>query len=130
MIFVNILIVDGNDKKSSEEYTKLGMNTQFEEYKNILIISAEVRGNDLAVNYLVFNNFAKANLENANFKNAGLEFVSFKKANLTNADLSETDLRSTFFANADLSGADLTDIILDEGVFLNCKNHPRCLYGQ
>ena len=33
---MNILIVDGNDKESSEEYTKLGMNTQFEEYKNIL----------------------------------------------------------------------------------------------
>ena len=32
---MNILIVDGNDKKSSEEYEKLGMNTQYEEYKNI-----------------------------------------------------------------------------------------------
>ena len=97
---------------------------------NKLLISGEVRGNDLIISYVIFNNFAKANLENANFKNADLEFVSFKKANLTNADLSETDLRSTFFTNADLSGADLTDIILDEDVFLNCKNHPRCLYGQ
>ena len=33
---INILIVDGNDKDSSEEYIKLGMNTLFEEYKNIL----------------------------------------------------------------------------------------------
>ena len=33
---MNILIVDGNEKSSSEMYTKIGMNTQFEEYSNIL----------------------------------------------------------------------------------------------
>ena len=30
---MNILIVDGNDKNSSEEYTKIGMNTQYDEYE-------------------------------------------------------------------------------------------------
>ena len=32
----NILIVDGNSKSSSQEYTKLGFNTQYEEYFNLL----------------------------------------------------------------------------------------------
>ena len=34
---------------------------------NIHIISTEIRGNDLVVSYVFFNNFAHANLENANF---------------------------------------------------------------
>ena len=62
-------------------------------FDNIHIISTEVRGNDLAVKFVFFNNFAHANLENANFKNAGLWFVNFNSANLTNADLSGADLR-------------------------------------
>ena len=33
---MNILIVDGNDKNSSEEYAKIGMNTQFDEYEKVL----------------------------------------------------------------------------------------------
>ena len=30
-------------------------------------VSKEVQGNDLAVEYLFYNSFARANLENANF---------------------------------------------------------------
>ena len=82
---------------------------------SMFIISTEVRGNDLAVDYVFFNNFAGANLENANFKNASLWNVSFNSANLTNADLSGADL-----SNANLDGA-----ILD-GAILNCLNHPIC----
>ena len=33
---MNILIVDGNEKKVSEKYTKLGMKTQYEVYKDVL----------------------------------------------------------------------------------------------
>ena len=33
---MNILIVDGNEKEASDKYTKLGMETQFENYKNVL----------------------------------------------------------------------------------------------
>ncbi len=33
---MNILIVDGNEKKASDRYTKLGMQTQFEVYRQIL----------------------------------------------------------------------------------------------
>ena len=33
---MNILIVDGNEKEASERYTKMGMDTQYEVYKNIL----------------------------------------------------------------------------------------------
>ena len=89
---------------------------------HVLIFSAEIRGNDLAVNYAFFNNFANANLENANFKNAGLRFVDFNSANLTNADLSGADL-----TNANLFGADLTDAVMDANTILKCKNHPICL---
>ena len=41
------------------------------EYR-INVVSVEVRGNDLAIDYNYFKNFANANLENANFKNADL----------------------------------------------------------
>ncbi len=93
----------------------------FGKFSHVLIISAEVRGNDLAVNYVFFNNFALANLENANFKNADLRFVDFYSASLVNADLSGADL-----SNANLSGANLSDAIWDENTILKCINHPIC----
>ena len=101
----------------------------------ILIISTEVRGNDLAVTYIFYNSFALANLENANFKNANLMTTNFNLANLTNADLSGADLRNAFLANADLSnanleGTNLQDAILDNAILtganLKCINHPIC----
>ena len=97
----------------------------------ILIISTEVRGNDLAINYVFFNTFAFANLENANFKNADLRHVNFYSTNLTNADLSGADLRKTFLFNADLSNvnlsdADLTGAFINENTILKCLNHSIC----
>ena len=97
----------------------------FGEFPHIFIISMEVRGNDLAVNYVFFNTFAHANLENANFKNADLRQVNFYSANLANADLSGADLRKTFLSGADLSNANLEGANL-EGAQLTCKNHPIC----
>ena len=97
---------------------------------NIIIISTEVRGNDLAVNYIFFNNFAHANLENANFKNASLWHANFNSANLTNADLSGADLKNTFFGGADLSNANLSgvtgEMLIDENTILKCVGHPIC----
>ena len=87
----------------------------FGQVNHVLIVSMEVRGNDLAVGYMVINNFSYANLENTNFKNSDLKVVNFQSANLTNADLSGADL-----SNANLNGA-----ILD-GANLTCKNHPVC----
>ena len=89
---------------------------------HVRIFSAEISGNDLAVNYVFFNNFANANLENANFKNADLGYADFYAANLTNADISGADL-----TNTNLFGADLTDAIIDTNTILKCKNHPICL---
>ena len=60
---------------------------------NIHIISTDVNGNDLIVEYLYFNNFYGANLENANFKNASVWTVMFDTANLSNANFSGADLR-------------------------------------
>ena len=94
----------------------------FGEDLTIRLTSTEVRGNDLAVNYVFFNNFANANLENANFKNADLSYADFYAANLTNADISGADL-----TNANLFGADLTDTVIDANTILKCKNHPICL---
>ena len=87
----------------------------FGQVNHVLIVSMEVRGNDLAVGHMVINNFSYANLENTNFKNSDLKVVNFYSANLTNADLSGADL-----SNANLNGA-----ILD-GANLTCKNHPVC----
>ena len=33
---MNILLVDGNEKEASDRYIRLGMETQFEVYKNVL----------------------------------------------------------------------------------------------
>ena len=99
----------------------------FGKFFHILIISAEVRGNDLAVNYIFFNSFAVANLENANFKNADLRFADFYSADLDNADLSGADLRKAHLREADLSNANLDGAYMDENTILKCKNHPICL---
>ena len=99
------------------------------------IISKEVNGNDLIVDYIWYNNLNTANLENANFKNAHLWFVNFYSANLTNADLSGADLRKAYFTNANLSyanleGANLEGTILDNAIItganLKCINHQIC----
>ena len=91
----------------------------------LLIVSKEIRGNDLAVDYIFFNSFANANLENANFKNADLRLADFYSANLTNADLSGADMRGAFLAGADLEGAILDNAILSN-TNLKCINHPIC----
>jgi len=123
----------------------------FGKHNTLLIVSKEVSGNDLAVDFIFFNSFANANLENANFKNAKLWNTDFYSANLTNADLSGADLRKAFLGNADLSnanlqgvdisgadlsganlsganlsGANLQGAYIDESTILKCKNHPIC----
>ena len=97
----------------------------FDNSNTFLFISAEARGNDLVVDFALYNNFSGANLENANFKNAKLWVVDFYSANLTNADLSGADLSSVNFTDADLSNANLEGAILS-GAILSCKNHPIC----
>ena len=105
------------------------------QHPNIFPITKEVRGNDLFVSYVFFNNFNNANLENANFKNTELWYASFYSANLTNADLSGADLRNTHLGNADLSNANLSGANLENailtganlsGASLNCIGHEIC----
>ena len=111
------------------------IETLFVVFENKLLISGEVRGNDLVIGYVIINNFGKANLENANFKNANLRITNFNSANLTNADLSGANLRNAVLGNADLSnanleGTNLQDAILDNAILSNanlkCINHPIC----
>ena len=73
----------------------------FPEFTPILLMDVEVGGNDLAVTYLLYNNFRSANLENANFIPAVLWNANFYSADLTNADLSGADLSYAFPGNAD-----------------------------
>jgi len=127
--------------------TNLIVEDIFGEFANVFIISAEIRGNDLAINYVFYNNFANANLENANFKNAVLRNANFYQAELQNADLSGADLRKSFFGGANLSGANLsganlsganlsgailiganlTGALYDENTTLNCVGHHICV---
>ena len=117
----------------------------------VLILTFEARGNDLIVNWILFNNFDEVNFENANFKNTILWNASFASANLTNVDLSGADLSGADLSGADLSGADLSGAnlyladlsganltnanlsgavltdTLTESTILKCKNHPICL---
>ena len=102
----------------------------------MLIISTQVRGNDLAVSHVYYADFALANLENANFKNAGLHHANFHEANLANADFSGADLSGAFLLNANLAFANLSDANLDgaildgailDGANLKCINHQICL---
>ena len=121
------------------------MEALFDGLNTKLIISKEVSGNDLIINYILYNNFGNANLENANFKNAGLLAAGFYSANLANANLSGADLRNTSFvhanlananleganlANANLEGANLDGALLDNAVLtganLKCINHSIC----
>jgi uncharacterized protein YjbI with pentapeptide repeats/lysophospholipase L1-like esterase len=95
---------------------------------NKFILSKEISGNDLVLELILFNNFARANLENANFKNADLRYAGFYLADLTNADLSGADLRNAYFGYADLSNANLEGANL-EGANLKCINHPICESG-
>ena len=87
-------------------YDSPGMKAKlFGEFNSVHITSLQVQGNDLAVEYFLYNSFTRTNLENANFKNANLNYVNFYLADLTNADL---------------NGANLNEAIL------NCLNHPIC----
>jgi len=121
-LFVNVFKNKAHLKILSDEEIRIEL---FGKYRQIVIHSTEIRGNDLAVHHVVFNSFSNANLENANFKNADLKFANFYLANLTNADLSGADLRKAVLANADLSNANLEGARLD-GTTLTCKNHPVC----
>mgnify|MGYP001240950921 CR=1 FL=1 len=139
-IFKNKAYLLRGQTQSSETESMIKKDL-FTEFPRVLIISAEVRGNDLAVNYIYFNSFARANLENVNFKNASLWHAKFYQANLTNADLSGADLRNAFLGSADLSNANLSNAILTganlsganlnsailDGAILSCKNHPVCV---
>ena len=127
----NIFHVYENKAHLKNLHHNLIVKNLFGDFTNIHLISTEVRGNDLAVNYVFYNNFGNANLENANFKNAKLWNANFHLANLANADLSGADLTRAYLAgadlsNADLDGANLEDVFVSELTNLKCKNHSIC----
>jgi len=87
----------------------------------VLILSFEVFGNDLIIEYVFYNDFQYANLENTNFKNADLKVANFAHATLTNANLEGVDLRLTYFNNANLTNANLTNANLTNANLTNAN---------
>ena len=92
----------------------------------VMLITKQAVGNDLQLEFIVFNIFVDANLQNVNFSNANLRFANFDSASLTNANLSGADLSNTNLSGADLTGANLENAVLTNAI-LNCKGHPICV---
>ena len=61
--------------------------------------------------------FKSANLEGANFTNAGLGHITFAFANLTGANFTGADLTRAEFTGANLTNADFTGAKLDYATF-------------
>ena len=59
----------------------------FPDYKNRWVVGLQAIGNDLLVQFIFFNNFNNATLQNVNFSNADLRYASFGNADLTTANL-------------------------------------------
>lgn len=65
--------------------------------------------------------FSGADLKQANFNDAVLQFARFTGADLRGADMSKADLSKADFAGADLTGADLTGADLDSANLAGAK---------
>ena len=59
----------------------------FPDYKNRWVVGLQAIGNDLLVQFIFFNNFNNATLQNVNFSNADLRYASFGNVDLTTANL-------------------------------------------
>jgi len=92
---------------------------------SIRVTSTEISGNDVVLKFVFANIFVRANLENANFKNADLTLADFGSANLTNADLEGANLSRSNLNNANLEGAILDNATLPN-TNLKCINHSIC----
>ncbi|SVD70891.1 uncharacterized protein METZ01_LOCUS423745, partial [marine metagenome] len=93
---------------------------------SVMLITKQAVGNDLQLEFIVYNSFDYANLQNVNFSNTNLRFANFDSASLTNANLSGADLSNTNLSGADLTGANLENAVLTNAI-LNCKGHPICV---
>ena len=54
---MNLLIVDGNEKKASDRYTKLGMDTQYEVYEKVIKKLCNSRINITVIHPAVYNEY-------------------------------------------------------------------------
>ncbi len=114
-------------RKLSFEELKLKLYPGSSTSMTLHILEVSVIGNDLEVNFVLYNNFAYADLKNVNLKNTVIWFGLFYNSDLTNADLSGADLRRANLDGADLKNANLDGVIgIEEGTILTCKNHPVC----
>ena len=65
---MNILIVDGNDKQSDELYQSEDINTQYEEYKNVLLFLSKKKLNIEIIHPAWNDNFIKQGLNLRDFE--------------------------------------------------------------
>ena len=102
-------------------------------------------GDIIKIEYIRYNNFVHAELQNSNMKNADLRFANIGKANLSNVDLTNANLMHVLFDDANLSNANLSNANLEganleganleganleganlEGAKLTCTGHDIC----
>ena len=110
--------------KSLDELTRKLFEDKYE--SPYFVTKKHVFGNDLILEYILFNNFTLANLQNVNFSNADLTQAVFRDANLTNANLSNAVLKAANLSNANLqnvnfSNADLTQAFLRDADLTNAN---------
>ena len=106
------------------------IGNKISDFPTIKIINVIPNGNNVQVEFIAYNNFIKADLQNTNMQNGKFVFADFKEANLTNTDLSYSNLEGANLEGANLEGANLEGANLEganlEGANLNCINHEIC----
>ena len=101
------------------------LRKMFPSLPNLSIKNISAEGNDVIIEYIVYNNFLGTNLEDANFRNSTLWYVDFANADLRGADFRNSDMKDVYLVGANLEGANLEGANL-EGANLNCIGHEIC----
>ena len=65
---MNILLVDGNEKEASDRYTKLGMDTQYQVYENILKKYSNSKINVTTIHPAIHDNYLPLGISLDNFE--------------------------------------------------------------
>ena len=102
----------------------------FPSLPNLSIKNISAEGNDVIIEYIVYNIFLGTNLDDANFRNSTLWYVDFANADLRGADFRNSDMKDVYLVGANLEGANLEGAYLEganmEGANLNCIGHEIC----
>ena len=86
---------------------------------NVQIIKSATSGNDLVMQYSIYNLFYNADLSNSNFKNTNLSNVVFQETDLSNTIFYNADLSNSVFLNTNLSNVVFQETDLSNTIFQN-----------